>query len=164
MPSHYLNQCWNIVNWTHENKLQQDLNRNSYIFILENALENVGWKMEAILSQPQSVKACPVWVNLTILHATYELYIMAYPLAICLCVMAVKVRWYQHKILQFVVKVLCVCCTLRCAQQDSFHVTWPLGFYWCPVSTCRVDCFTVSLHSPNGRLEMSKGLPVAFGK
>ena len=30
-PSHYLNQCWNIVNWTLRNKLQWNLNRNSYI-------------------------------------------------------------------------------------------------------------------------------------
>ena len=36
-PSHYLNQCWNIVNWTLENKFQWNVNRNSYIFIQENA-------------------------------------------------------------------------------------------------------------------------------
>ena len=35
-PSHYLNQYWNIVNWTLENKLQWNLNKNSYIFIQEN--------------------------------------------------------------------------------------------------------------------------------
>ena len=28
-PSHYLNQCWNIVNWTLRNKLQWNSNRNS---------------------------------------------------------------------------------------------------------------------------------------
>ena len=28
-PSHYLNQCWNIVNCTHGNKLQWNFNRNS---------------------------------------------------------------------------------------------------------------------------------------
>ena len=55
-PSHYLNQCWNIVNWTHRNKLQWNLNRNIYFFIQENAFENVVWKMEAILSPPQCVK------------------------------------------------------------------------------------------------------------
>ena len=54
-PSHYLNQCWNIVHWTLRNKLQWNLNRNSYIFIHENAFENVVWKMAAILSRPQSV-------------------------------------------------------------------------------------------------------------
>ena len=30
-PSHYLNQCWNIVNWTLGNKLRRNLNRNLYL-------------------------------------------------------------------------------------------------------------------------------------
>ena len=33
VPSHYLNQCWDIVNWTLRNKLQWNLNRNLYISI-----------------------------------------------------------------------------------------------------------------------------------
>ena len=57
-PSHYLNQCWNIVNWTNRNKLQWSGNRNSYIFIQENTLENIFWKMAAILSRSQCVKTC----------------------------------------------------------------------------------------------------------
>ena len=36
-PSHYLNQCWNIVNWSLGNKLQWNFSRNSNIFIKENA-------------------------------------------------------------------------------------------------------------------------------
>ena len=55
-PSHYLNQCWNIVNWTLRNKLQWNFTRNSYIFIQENALENVVCEMASILSRPQYVK------------------------------------------------------------------------------------------------------------
>ena len=47
-PSHYLNQCRNIVDWTLRNKLQWNFKRNSYIFIQENAFENVVWKMAAI--------------------------------------------------------------------------------------------------------------------
>ena len=47
-PSHYLNHCWNIVNWTLGNKLQWNFNRNSNIFIQENALENVVCKMASI--------------------------------------------------------------------------------------------------------------------
>ena len=53
--SHYLNQCWNIINWTLRNKLQGNFNRNSCIFIQENAFENVVWKIAAILSQSQCV-------------------------------------------------------------------------------------------------------------
>ena len=37
------------------NKLQWNLNQNSYIFIQENAFENAIWKMAAILSPPQCV-------------------------------------------------------------------------------------------------------------
>ena len=55
MPSHYLNQCWNIVNFNLRNKLQWNINRNSYIFIQENAFENVVCKISAIMSQPQCV-------------------------------------------------------------------------------------------------------------
>ena len=53
--SHYLNQCWNIVNWTLRNKLQWNINGNQYIFIQENAFENVVCELTAILSRPQCV-------------------------------------------------------------------------------------------------------------
>ena len=51
-PSHYLNQCWNIVNWNFGNKLQWNFNQNFNIFIQENAFENVICEMSAILSRP----------------------------------------------------------------------------------------------------------------
>ena len=38
-PSHYLNRCWNIVNWTLRNKLQWNFSQNSYIFIQEMHLK-----------------------------------------------------------------------------------------------------------------------------
>ena len=41
------------VNWTPTNILQWNLNRNSYIFIHENAFEHVVWKMAAIVSRSQ---------------------------------------------------------------------------------------------------------------
>ena len=53
--SHYLTQCWNSVNWTLGKWLQWNFNWNSYIFIEENALENVVCKMAAILFQLQCV-------------------------------------------------------------------------------------------------------------
>ena len=69
-PSHYLNQCWNIINWTLRSKFQWILNHNSYIFIQDgrnkmaaifqmtflNVFKNVIWEMAAILSRPQYVK------------------------------------------------------------------------------------------------------------
>ena len=51
-----LNQRWNIVNWTLRNKLQWNFNRNSNIFIHENAFENVVWEMTAILFLAHCVK------------------------------------------------------------------------------------------------------------
>ena len=54
-PSHYLNQWWNIVNQTLGKKLQWNLKQNSFVFIQENALENVVWKMVAILSLPECI-------------------------------------------------------------------------------------------------------------
>ena len=41
---------------TSETNLREILLQNSYIFIQENALENVVWIMATILSQPQCVK------------------------------------------------------------------------------------------------------------
>ena len=55
-PSHYQNQCWDIVNWNLRNKFQWNHKQNSNIFIQENAFENVVWKMTAMLSWPQCVK------------------------------------------------------------------------------------------------------------
>ena len=40
-PSHYLNQCWIIVNWTLRHKLQWNPRRTSFIFIQEEEFENV---------------------------------------------------------------------------------------------------------------------------
>ena len=54
-PSHYLNQCWNVVN-SKLKKFQWDLKQSSYIFIHKNACENIVWKMAAILSRPQYAK------------------------------------------------------------------------------------------------------------
>ena len=74
MPSHYLNQCWHIVNCTHRNKLQWNFNQNSYIFIQQNAFENVR-KMLAILSRPQCVNTmechCNIAHYLTVTHDRY---------------------------------------------------------------------------------------------
>ena len=53
VPSNYLNQCWNAVNWTIVNKLQWKLNRNSYIFVQENAFEMSSGKWWPFCFRPQ---------------------------------------------------------------------------------------------------------------
>ena len=60
MQSHYLNQCWNIVNWTLRNKFQWRCKQISYIFIQENEFECIVREMAAILSRPQCVNALTV--------------------------------------------------------------------------------------------------------
>ena len=60
---HYLMQCWNIVNWTHGNKLQWNLNQNLYIFIQENASENVVCEIAAILSRGTWINWLIPWIS-----------------------------------------------------------------------------------------------------
>ena len=55
-PSHYLNQCWVIVNWTLRNKLQWIFNQNTKPFIHENASEYIVCEIAAILFRER-------WVN-----------------------------------------------------------------------------------------------------
>ena len=57
-PNHYLNQSWHIVNWTLGNKLQWNFNRNSNVFIEENAFEDVVGEMAAIFSASVCLDAC----------------------------------------------------------------------------------------------------------
>ena len=56
-PSHYLNHCWVIVNWTLRNKHQWNLNQNTKLFIHQNASENIVCETAAILSSGR-------WVNM----------------------------------------------------------------------------------------------------
>ena len=55
-PSHYLNQWWHIVTWTHRNDLHWNHSRNSYFFIQENEFVYGVSKMVAILCWPQCAK------------------------------------------------------------------------------------------------------------
>ena len=51
----HLNRCWNIDDLTLGNKIQWNINRNSYIFIQRYAFEYVICEMVAILSWHQCV-------------------------------------------------------------------------------------------------------------
>ena len=67
-----------IVNLILRNKLQWNLNQNSYIFMHENVLENIFWKMVAILSRPQH---CSV-PSICDLFCTLSVFV---ELALCAC-------------------------------------------------------------------------------
>ena len=55
-PSHHPNQCCNKIKSKLRNKFQWNLKQNPYIFIQENAFNNVVCEMATILSRPQCVK------------------------------------------------------------------------------------------------------------
>ena len=55
-PSHYLNKCWVIVNWTTKNTLQWNFNQNTNLFIHDSASENIVCETAVILSRGR-------WVN-----------------------------------------------------------------------------------------------------
>ena len=62
-----LNQCWNIVNWTLRNKSLWNFNQNSYIFIQENAFENVVCNMWRAFcpgkDESTGTKPLPAWLH-----------------------------------------------------------------------------------------------------
>ena len=60
---YYLNQWWNIVNWTLGNKFQWNVTRNLNIFMEENTFENVVCEMLSISSRLQCVKATDLIKN-----------------------------------------------------------------------------------------------------
>ena len=54
-PSHYLNQCWDIINWAIGNKLQWNFDQNTKRFIHENASENIVCETASILSRGRRI-------------------------------------------------------------------------------------------------------------
>ena len=135
-PSHYLNQCWNIVNWTLGNKLQWNFNRNSNISFLENALESVVCEIAAILSRSQCVKEASMPLA-CIIHRNNELFAMWFQLKnrprimhTNSALLSFAVVWYRQ--VNFV---------LPC-HMGTFHWHWTLALdtdsliltcveYWC---------------------------------
>ena len=85
LASHYLNQCWNIVNWTIGNKPQWNFSLNSGIFIEENAFQSVVCDVAAILSRPQYVNRwCVVRFIISRQHCTCRWPSTAWCLVICM--------------------------------------------------------------------------------
>ena len=55
VPSHYLNQCWQIINQTLSSMLQWNFPWNSKVYVQEDAFKNI-CKIVSILSWTQCVK------------------------------------------------------------------------------------------------------------
>ena len=129
-PSHFWNQCWDIVNWTLRNKLQWNLKRNAYIFIQENAFENVVWKMVAILSGPQCVKSfllvqCQafIWINAKLSSIG--------PLATQFIEFSIKIKPFSFKEIYFRIFIL--------ASISAHENTLWVCFYFCLLLSVNPD-------------------------
>ena len=70
VPSHHLNQCWLMNNWTHRNKLQWNLNQNTFFF-QENVFKNV-CKVVAILLMWYSISS--LFGYWTALHGQFKVW------------------------------------------------------------------------------------------
>ena len=66
-PSHYLNQCWFIVNWTLRNKLQRNSNQNTKLSTHGNGYKNIVSEMAAI---------CPRGDELSWVLSNMQYYVM----------------------------------------------------------------------------------------
>ena len=72
VPSHYLNQCWFILNWTLRNKFHWNFNQNTKSFIHKNASESIVCEMGAILSRGRWVNARKFGVDFFLSISTYS--------------------------------------------------------------------------------------------
>ena len=80
-PSHYLNQCWVIANWTLRNKLQWNFYQNTKLFIYENASENIVCQMAAISSTGRWVKQSPAHITPSKpYNISYSIILYVYPM------------------------------------------------------------------------------------
>ena len=95
-----LEYCY-IVNWTLWNKFQWNFNRNSNIFIQENAFENIVCEMSAILSRPQCVKALLYFIVSGDITRTNETkataYFMGYIVLIPISGLALSAAIWEHE-------------------------------------------------------------------
>ena len=128
--SHYLNQCWIIVNWTLRNKLQWNLNPNSNVFIQENAFESVVCETVAILSWPQCVKYIfwwrihihnyiyVIWIKLYI-YIEIKYYIYATWINLCIYIEMKSKRIYTCNLSHEICAFLCLILSSMDSSMDS---------------------------------------------
>ena len=129
--SHYLNQCWIIVNSTPRNKLQRNFNQNTKFFI-ENVTKTIVCETAAILSKGR-------WVNCVL---TYQ------PPYIC------QEQFHGHHVAQTDGPHMVLCtynydgqpCYIIWISQTYLHI-----IYWTaytenrPLYICTIQSLSVSL-------------------
>ena len=85
LSNHYLNKCWNIVNWAFWNLLQWHLNRNSYIFIWEKCIWNVKWPPSGLSLYMSNINLAKYWLSMATLSLQSFLNSMQSTAALQLC-------------------------------------------------------------------------------
>ena len=90
-PSHYLNQCWYIVNWTLGNTLQWNLNQNTNFSFHKSAFENIVCEMAAILFRGRWIK-CPFVTSVSRIMMPCRYIILFWPITHALYNCCVKIN------------------------------------------------------------------------
>ena len=106
-PSHFLNQCWNIVNWALKNKLHWNFTQNTKRFIHEKASENIVCEIAAVLSRWRWVNT--PWIICYVLHEiAYNLNVNVLICRNCAhyCAKPKHMRSMKHR--RFFCKQMCV--------------------------------------------------------
>ena len=84
-PSHYLNQFWFVVNWTLRSNFLWNSNRNTTLFIDENASDNVVCEMADILSRGKWVNQDSSGVIIIHLHCNTTAFSPLLHKCMCVC-------------------------------------------------------------------------------
>ena len=121
-PGHYLNQCWNIVNWTTMNKLQWNLNQIHTLSFK---------KMNLKIS---SAKWWPFCLSLNVLtqeimwHSIFDAHHKNYlALLLCLCSTILTLLLYHDDAIQWkLFSTLLVICTEKSRLNGEFPAQRPV--------------------------------------
>ena len=123
-PSHYLNQCLVIVNWTNSNKVQCNFNQNSIFFIQENAFENVACEIAAIFSR----RECHTYMcKFCVCRAMYNVFLANLsdsipPMIMCSVIDSMSEKNSMLSCFQMNVKHINVC--VFCGSHRDVHVRY----------------------------------------
>ena len=150
--SHYLNRCWDIVNWTLRSKLERNLDRNSYIFYQQKCVfENVVSEMAAILSREGWVKQ-----TVSVLLANCSTHISAcYPLVLVAFAGLLFIK-------------ACMRHMMTSSNGNFFRVTGPLwrestGHRWIPLTKARdAECWCFFWSALEQTVEQATETPVIW--
>ena len=91
-PTHYLEQCWVLVNWTIRNELPGVLIKMQYASFTKMHLKNIVWEMVVILPRDRWVKiSCHDWIVMPLKKRfRHVLYLIQLIIFDCCCSMIAR--------------------------------------------------------------------------